>query len=130
MAQKSLVAENIDAGRRLVQHLDAAGFEVVAALWLFDPHDDVYHFYVASPAYQRLGPKAAYTALHTAAGSLLPLVGLTLDDVSVIPSSDFRVAHLARLFRTPPGAVVNIRATNNMIGSYVIEDALIYRMSP
>ena len=49
MGTAVLVSEDIEAGRNVVAALDAAGFPVEAAFWLYNSDQDRWRLWIASP---------------------------------------------------------------------------------
>jgi len=45
----TLVSDLIEDGRRIVEELPQAGFEVTAAFWLKASEDGLWYFYIVSP---------------------------------------------------------------------------------
>src|SRR4051794_1645877 len=86
MDQATLVESDIQAGRRLVQALDAAGFPVTAALWLFFAEEGVWRLVIASPRVAEMGPRAAYTEIQGVIRSAG--IDLPLPQVTAVPPDD------------------------------------------
>lgn len=64
MDKEVLVTSGLRAGRRLLDHLTAAGFEVSAAAWLRDPELDDWFLHLVSPDVKGLGEFRATADLH------------------------------------------------------------------
>jgi len=127
MDKTALVERNIEDGRRLLEALDGADFQVSVALWLYVVEDEEWRFMVASPLVDQRGTKESYAFIQGVLARLSPQLGISLKQVSVVsPKHDllklFRVA-----VRTGPG-ISGIRFTGNTINNVFIEDAYIYRV--
>jgi hypothetical protein len=123
MAKASLVDEDIQAGRRLIEVLDRRGVEIVGALWYYTSEDG-WRLLLATPSRDREGPIQAYQRIQEALGEQTAL----LMDISVRSPSDRLVQLLAGVVHTGPG-IAGIRFTANAIDGMFIEDAYIYRLN-
>jgi len=63
MDQSPLVERQIEDGRRLIEALDAASIEVVAALWFYFDEPEEWRLLIASPAVDRIGSFKMYFRL-------------------------------------------------------------------
>ena len=127
MDKTALVERNIEDGRRLLEALDGADFQVSVALWLYVVEDEEWRFMVASPLVDQRGTKESYAFIQGVLALLSPPSGISLKQVSVVsPKHD-----LLKLFgvavRTGPG-ISGIRFTGNTINNVFVEDAYIYRV--
>lgn len=60
MDKYTLVEKDIEDGKILIRALDEAGFNVRAALWYYFGESEVWRLVIASPVYDKEGPKKAY----------------------------------------------------------------------
>ncbi len=60
MDQDAVVSEQTESGKRLIEALAAAGFDVRVAFWAKPSDDGKWFLYLASPAVDEKGPLAAY----------------------------------------------------------------------
>ncbi len=60
MDQNAVVSEQTESGRRLVDALDEAGFDVRVAFWAKPSEEEKWYLYIASPSVDEEGPAAAY----------------------------------------------------------------------
>ncbi len=65
MDQDSVVTEQIEGGRRLLEMLREKGFEVVNAFWAKPTEDGKWFLYLASPFVDQNGPMAAYRLVNS-----------------------------------------------------------------
>ena len=64
MDQDTVVSEQTESGKRLIQTLAAAGFEVRVAFWAKPTDEGKWYLYLASPVVDEKGPFAAYRLVH------------------------------------------------------------------
>src|SRR5438105_4103713 len=64
MDTNTLVENQIDYGKRLIEDLPRHGFEVATAFWLHATEDDRWSFYIVSPLVDSEGPLQAYRRLN------------------------------------------------------------------
>jgi len=127
MDKTALVEKDIEEGKRLIEALDNAGFQVRAVLWFYLAESDEWRFVVASPLVERKGPKEAYAFVQAVLAQLLPPSGISLEEISVV-SPEYDLIRLLKVaIQTGPG-ISGIRFTRNTINNTFIEDAYIYRM--
>lgn len=127
MDTTALVEDEIAAGERLIDALDAAGFDVRAAFWMRLPESGDWRLFVASPTVERHGHLAAYQELvRIARESRIP-TGV-LHRVSLVFTSDPTVTLLRSAVSTGPG-ISRIIFRGNAINGVYIEDALLYRIT-
>jgi len=122
-----LVEKDVEEGKRLIEALDNAGFQVRAVLWFYLAESDEWRFVVASPLVERKGPKEAYAFVQTVLAQLLPPSGISLEEISVVSPEYDLIRLLKTAIQTGPG-ISGIRFTRNTINNTFIEDAYIYRM--
>ena len=127
MDKTALVEKDVEEGKRLIEALDNAGFQVRAVLWFYLAESDEWRFVVASPLVERKGPKEAYAFVQEVLAQLLPPSGISLEEISVV-SPEYDLIRLLKVaIQTGPG-ISGIRFTRNTINNTFIEDAYIYRM--
>ncbi|MCK4731777.1 MAG: hypothetical protein KAT65_04885 [Methanophagales archaeon] len=127
MDKTALVEKDVEEGKRLIEALDNAGFQVRAVLWFYLAESDEWRFVVASPLVERKGPKEAYAFVQAVLAQLLPPSGISLEEISVV-SPEYDLIRLLKVaIQTGPG-ISGIRFTRNTINNTFIEDAYIYRM--
>ena len=125
MVAPTLVDERIDAGRRLIEQLDAHDFKVDSALWLFLSEPAEWRLLIASELVDTIGPRRTYEALQrTLNESQIPLA---LKEISLVKPEDGLVRDLRSAITTGPG-MPSIRFSGNTINGTFIEGALIYRL--
>jgi len=126
MVPSVLVGGPIEEGRALIERLDAAGFPVKGAYWLYDAERGRAWLYIVSPVVDQAGPREAYArirAAHSELGERSPW----LDYISVLRTSDPFVQALKRYVRTPERAR-NLRLAGENVANVLIDDMYIYRL--
>lgn len=127
MDKASLVVELIEDGKRLIEALDAAKFDVKAAMWFYLPDTDEWRLIIASPFVDNSGPMKAYEFIQKEMEKLSPALGIKLRNIAVVSPQD-RLISLMRLAIGTGPTISGIRFTQNVINNVLIEDAFIYRM--
>jgi hypothetical protein len=64
MDQDTVVSEQTDSGRRIIEALAADGFDVRVAFWAKPTDEGKWFLYLASPIVDDKGPAAAYRLVH------------------------------------------------------------------
>lgn len=131
MVKDALVDLYVNKGREFLQLLDGAGIDVTGALWLKDGESESWTLLLAVPRLDsEKDPRNVY-------GDLLAVFRKHEEALSPLVADDFMAKSpkerpfrdLRLILRTPPKALTNTRFTGNRVNDYLIEDALIYRMS-
>lgn len=136
MDQDTVVSEQLESGKRFIEALAAAGFEVRVAFWAKPTEEEKWYLYLASPMVDAKGPKEAYLFVHrvlrTTPGLWIKplevrLVGLndSLAEATLavmkpkVPDSPFAV-------RNPKPYPGMTRFSGSSIGGISIDGAYIY----
>ena len=127
VVKEALTDDMIRNGAALVAWLDARGFPVSSAFWLYEEETNRWTLMIASPRSDDGEPMEAIRAVRQAIDAM-PQAGrpLTLFDTTVVGPRYLPVALLRKVFDTGP-VISSIRYTFNMIDGVIIDDALIYR---
>ena len=64
MDQDSVVSEQTESGKRLIEALAENGFDVRLAFWAKPTEDEKWYLYLASPIVDEKGPAVAYRLVH------------------------------------------------------------------
>ena len=136
MDQDAVVSEKTESGKRLIEALAAAGFDVRIAFWAKPTDDGKWFLYLASPAVDDKGPAIAYRFVF---GVVQQIPDLWIEplDVKVIGLNDsLAKAALALMKRTvtdSPFAVQNPKPYPGMthfggsvLGGVSVDGAYIY----
>jgi hypothetical protein len=130
MVVKEVLSEQmIEAGKELLEALDKRRqIDISSALWLYEPANITWQLVLASPSVSIVGPRQVYRIiLGTLADLREKQLGLTLDDIQVVPSDD----PLILKFKLGLGRdeIRDVRFNRNAVGGQYIEDAYIYKLS-
>lgn len=128
MVARTLVENDIEGGRRLVEELDQRGIRVSAALWLYLDEEEEYRLLLALREVDMNGPLAAYKLVRSALTSMPEDTRPLFTNISVVSPSDARIQAIGSAVKTGPG-IENIRFSRNVVNNMYIEDALIYRLN-
>jgi len=132
MAEETLVKETltdsmIKEGAALTQQLDVVGWPLSASFWLFDPEENEWKLFLASPTVTVVGPKAAYDAVSQALTALDEHF-TSLKHIKVVDPGHPVVGLLALAIQTGP-VIAGIRFSKNTINGRFIDDAYLYRIA-
>ena len=127
MDRTILVGPKIKEGGQLLRSLDKAGFQVTAALWLYESEPDRWRLMIASPLVDSKGPKAAYDRIQSSIETSKVGDSLALSEISAVGPKDPVIKALRMAVHTGPG-ISGIRFSRNTINNIFIEDAYIYRV--
>jgi hypothetical protein len=125
MGKATLVDQDTEHGRRLIEALDQTGFPVVAAFWSFFPEGDLYRLVIASPVVDEKGPREAYTKIQKVLHDL-KLSDLALEDITVLSPYDPLVIDV-RLSQATDGAPYLARTHMVRVGTGPPYPAYVYR---
>lgn len=127
MAEEALVGDDIEAADNLLKFLDANGYPVSGALWLYHSDDDRWRFVISFrekrddlASFYRDIAKLMNAQAHDRNILDLSRVDFVDSDRSVIGS-------LSKALRVEGNS--RVRYTNNRINGVFLEDALIFRLS-
>ena len=125
MVTAALVSEDIEAGRNVVAALDAAGFPVEAAFWLYSSDQDRWRLWIATPR-ARDDRGKAYLDVLKILNAVTDKQVLELPQIRV-EAPEYRTVEAVKSLIEVKG-LSNVRMRHNLgdHGIY-IEDTLIYR---
>jgi hypothetical protein len=122
MAEDALVGFDVERGAELVRALDAAGFPVLAALWMHYPDIETWKLLIATPKANE--PQKAYTEIrHIVDGAKLDAPDLA--QIRLVLPDDQTVTTLSQAIRVE--GLSGVRFSRNMINGIYVDDAYIYR---
>lgn len=124
MDQSTLVEEQIDDGRRIVERFAADGNPVDAAFWVKTAEDGLWFLYIVSDIIEREGPAAAYRTVH---GSLQQLgkTWVSSSEIKIIGPENPIAKDVLALMARYPGRMAT-RFGGKSLGYVAIEQAHIY----
>jgi hypothetical protein len=128
MDKGTLVDQAKADGARFVRALDATGFPVTAALWIFDPQAEDWRLVIATPLIEAKGPKEVYGVLRAALHELQPEVVFGLNDVWVVSPKEPLIQLMGSLVNTGP-SIVGRMFEKNVLNGVLLPDAYIYRLN-
>lgn len=130
MAADQLVKSEINAGLQLVRVLDAAGFDVKAALWLYSSDADKWRFVIATPDVpKQISQKYldAATALSSWREANPGRPVLDLSRVRLVGPDDPLIRGLTPILHLD--GLGEIRFSHNLVNGIYVEDALVHRLA-
>lgn len=131
MAEETLVgdvlsSEMILSGKQLLSAMDSK-LLIDAAFWLLPPDTSSWRLVLATPAVRVEGPKSVYRKLMALLKRIQPPSSLSMNNISVIDTTDPVVTLFRTAIRTT-GGIGDVRFTRNTINGVFIPDAYIYRI--
>ena len=121
MDTATLVNEQIDEGKRFVDHLRKNGFDVVVAFWVLTSEEGLWFLYIASPVVDADGLAAAYRRVYSE---------LSRSQVRWISRSDIKLigrqSPLALDAIAYQGDTLPTRYGGRKLGNMIVEEAYIY----
>lgn len=125
MAEEALVADEVEAGAKLLETLDRQGALMKAAFWLHYPDQDDWKL-VLSPREATKGVKSVYFKIGEALRS--PEMRdhrLDIGSIKILQPDEPLVKALSQVIRAE--GINRIRFSRNMINGIYVDDAVIYR---
>lgn len=123
MDTTTLVNEQIDDGKRFVDHLRQSNFEVLVACWVLTSEEGLWFFYVASPVVDTDGLAAAYRKVYGE---------LTKSQIQWIARSDIKLIGSHNPIAVDAVAYQSNRLVTRFggrqLGNLTVEEAYIYPM--
>lgn len=127
MDKASLVEEQIDDGKKLVEALDGAKVAVRAAMWFYYPEPNDWRLIIATPFLDDVGPMKTYELIQNVIEKSLPDLSIKLRNIFLVSPQNKLIKLMKAAIGTGKG-ISGIRFTGNVINNVLIEDAYIYRM--
>jgi hypothetical protein len=128
MAQGTLVDNQVDDGKRLMEQLASTGFDVAAAFWVRTGEDGEWILYIASKVFEEKGPAAAYRAVNDALRKL-DEPSLSMSDIKVIGANNPITSDVHKIQKRYSGRMP-VRFGGARFGGVEIEEAYIYSPVP
>jgi len=130
------VTDELDSGRKLVEHLFSNGFDVPLAFWVKETDAGQWFLYLASPVVDHMGPAAAYRVVLPVVENM-PELGIDPFAIKVVGVNDSMAAAARDLIRPKvpdsPFAAPNPKPYTGMtrfggstLGGVSIDGAYIY----
>ena len=124
MDQSTLVDDQINDGRRFIERFAADGNPVEAAFWVKTAEDGIWFMYVVTELIDRLGPAAAYRAVH-AAMQKLGESWVSSSEIKVIGLNNPIAKDVLAVMARHPGRLAT-RFGGKTLGSTAFEQTFLY----
>lgn len=118
------MTEDVAAGHNLIEALDAAGFPVKAAFWLYDSDTDKWTLWVGTPRAAK-DLQRAYMRVGEILSAVPDRKVLELPQIRLVSPDDPTVRAMGSLVSVK--GISDVRLRSNVADGIYIEDALIYR---
>ena len=126
MGMQVLVMFPLKDGEMLIDALEANGFPIAAALWIYNAEEDEWQLMIGSPQYDEAGPLAVYTEVQSALSTLPEPRDLSIDDVTVLSVNNRIVTDLKNKVTVTKGEPIK-RLKNLYLGDLDVKEAIVYR---
>lgn len=119
---------DIEKGRKLLDALACSDLSVAAAFWYYMDGPETYRLMIATPYYDKYGPRKTYDKIEEVTRSSQDNIDLRWDAVSVVGLED-------KLYKSLSSAAVadndmaGKRLTQSVVNGTYIEDAYLYRLN-
>ncbi|HYM12552.1 MAG TPA: hypothetical protein VEU62_17580 [Bryobacterales bacterium] len=124
--QRTLLGQEIDDGRRLIDALKKAALRPRAALWCYFPDTDEWRLAISTPLVDRVGYLKTYERIGAVMSKMKPPVAFTLSDISAqSPHSGLTEIAKATARAEAPSAE-GFRFVGKPIGHRAVEEAYVY----
>ncbi len=129
MAKAALVDTQINDGRRIVRQLEADGYQLDSALWLYDSEKDKWILLIATPLIVTNGPKEAYTKIKESLDKVPSRLRTHTIDLAII-SPSHKILELLKSSATATELVKkrSVFVSGSSHAGQIVEDAFIYRL--
>ncbi len=124
MDQSTLVENQVDDGRRFIERFAADGNPVQGAFWVKTPEEGIWFLYVATDLIDRVGPAAAYRAVHASLQKLDEL-GVSSSEIKIVSPSNPVAKDVLAIMARHPGRLPT-RFGGKTLGSMEVEQTYIY----
>ncbi|MCW6051584.1 hypothetical protein K4039_16195 [Lyngbya sp. CCAP 1446/10] len=128
MATTTLVSQEIEEGKRLIDALNAANLSVDSALWIYAPEPETWRLMLTSPLHDREGSLKTYGEILSVFRQVKP--DLKIDWIALVAVSP-KHELIEGLRQSQQDWNLNLsgtRLTNNFVDRTWIEDAYIYQI--
>jgi hypothetical protein len=127
MDSDSLVINQIDDGKKLVNLLIEKGFDVLAAFWVRTTEDGQWTLYIASGEVDGKGVATAHRELYSVYRSI-PDAWVLLSDVKLIGANDPMTKEVLEIQNRFPSRLAT-RSRRKLLGDLAIDEVYIYPIS-
>ena len=124
MAQATLVGQEIDDGKKVLAHLDAAHIDVAAAAWIKTEENPRWQFYIASKTVEEMGWGDANMKIKAEIRQLQDL-WVESDNVRIIGATD-PIARDLIAYQSKHPKRIPLRFPGYRLGALDVEEAFIY----
>ncbi|MCP5120080.1 MAG: hypothetical protein GY953_55495 [bacterium] len=126
MAKDTLVGIDLELGSRVLALLDEAKLPITAALWLLNEDYGGWRLLLASPIYDKEGPRAAYLRVLKVLAAADPEL-VNEAPIWLLGTRHRLVRELRRIYGGTP-SVEGMRLGGHSIGDVWVEDGFVYRI--
>ncbi|MGB3266367.1 MAG: hypothetical protein WBA89_20700 [Microcoleus sp.] len=128
MATATLVNQEIEEGKRLIDALNTAGLSVDSALWIYAIEPETWRLMLTSPLYDSKGPLKSYEEILSIFRQVKPELKIDWTAIVAVSVKHKLIEGLRQLQKHWDLNLSGKRMTNNMVNQMLISDAYIYQI--
>ncbi|MEG4811636.1 hypothetical protein QUA82_29065 [Microcoleus sp. F8-D3] len=128
MATTTLVSQEIEEGKRLIDALNAANLSVDSALWIYAPEPETWRLMLTSPLHDRQGPLKTYGEILSVFRQLKPELKIDWTALVAVSPKHELIKGLRQIQQKWNLDLSGTRMTNTYVDRTWLEDAYIYQI--
>lgn len=128
MATATLLSQEIEEGKRLIDALNAANLSVDSALWIYAPEPETWRLMLTSPLHDRQGPLKTYGEILSVFRQLKPELKIDWTALVAVSPKHELIKGLRQIQQKWNLDLSGTRMTNTFVDRTWIEDAYIYQI--
>ncbi|OCR00321.1 hypothetical protein BCD67_25310 [Oscillatoriales cyanobacterium USR001] len=128
MGTATLVDQEIQDGKRLIDALNQAGLSVNSALWLYLPEKETWRLMLTSPIFDKEGSLKTYKEIISVFGKVQPELKINWMNLVAVSPQHKLIQGLRKLQKDWNFNLLGKRLTNNTVNHIYVDDAYIYQI--
>jgi len=125
MSKTKLTKSDLENGRRLIEGLDSANFNVTSAFWFYDDDVKLWRLIIVSNIVEQSGTNVAFNLLsYLTSKDIKSEISLT--DITILGTNSPLNQIVSTLISTG-NSISEIRLTDNTVNGVVLKDLYLYR---
>ncbi len=130
MATATLVNQEIEEGKRLIDALNAAGLSVDSSLWIYSSERETWQLMLTSPLCDQKGTLHTYKEIMTVFRQVEPELKMDWTGLVAVSPNPELIKALRQLQKEGDFNLSGRRMTNNLLSNRMwVDDAYIYQIA-